>query len=261
MLRIQTKSPPLFEQGLPHNPRPANRYAGDYLILDRASEPFPPRDHWVDRARPTEPPLSYNDPGVNIDYFQRGLWRIDLGLAWHYALGRAFRISMCERTRGDAAGPVGGFAYGETSLAAMRRILTLAEACATDTFLDLGSGTGRFLLIAARLYDLEGTGVELLPTFVRNAQRIATRHAPRCRFVQADLFSVDWSGASLLYSNTTAFTDEGMARFSEKCGEIRPGARLVTVTRQPEHPDLIQVAYEMLEFSWGLSSVFVYRRR
>ncbi len=198
---------------------------------------------------------------MNIDYFQRGLWRIDLGLAWHYALGRAYRISVCERGGGDATGPVGGFAYGETSLVAMRRILTLAEACSTDTFLDLGSGTGRFLMIAARLYDLQGTGVEWMPTFVKNAQRLATRHAPRCQFVQGDLYAMDWSEASLLYANTTAFTDEGMARFSEKCDEISPGARLVTVTRQPEHPELIQIAMEMLPFSWGLSSVFVYRRR
>jgi SAM-dependent methyltransferase len=195
---------------------------------------------------------------LTTDYFRLGLWRTDLALAWHYGLGQAFKISLRQRPRAIRGEGV-GFTYGETPLAAMRRILDLTDASADDTFLELGSGTGRFCMFAARLIGMETTGVEQIPTFVENARRISDRQGLSCRFLQGDLFAQSWSEHSLLYITPTTFTDAGLARFHDKCQELRPGARLVSLTHPPEAPGLVPVAMDVLDFSWGPATVFVHR--
>lgn len=192
-------------------------------------------------------------------YFKHGVWRIDLAMARRYALGQAYQISLRERPRGGTRSGI-GFGYGGTPLATMRRIMVLSGAARGETFLDLGSGTGRFVMIAERLFGMDAAGVEWMPTFVRNARLIARPRGLHCRFDQGDLLTADWSRTDLLYSVTTAFTDEDMRRFSAKCGEMLPGARMVTVSRRPEHPGLRQVAAGVYDFSWGPGSVFVQQR-
>ncbi len=192
------------------------------------------------------------------NYFRQNLWRTDLALAWHYGLGQAFKISLRQRPR-EIRGEGVGFTYGETPLAAMRRILELAGAEPDDSFLELGAGTGRFCMMAARLVGLEATGVEQIPTFVDNARRIAARQGLPCRFIQGDLFAQPWSQHSLLYITPTTFTDDGLARFHSKCSELRPGARLVSLTHPPQAPGLVPLAMDVLDFSWGPATVFVHR--
>lgn len=200
------------------------------------------------------------DDTLNTDYFSKGLWRIDLALSRYYGLGQAWKISLRQRPR-TVKGEGVGFTYGTTPLAAMRRILDLAEATSEDTFLELGSGTGRFCMIAHRLLGLSATGVEQIPTFVDNAQRIATRLAlSGCRFIEGDLFAQSWADHTLLYITPTTFTESGLARFVEKCRELTPGARIISLTHPPEAPGLSPVAMDVLDFSWGAATVFVYRR-
>lgn len=197
---------------------------------------------------------------MNTDYFSRGLWRIDLALSRHYGLGQAWRISLRQRPRAIKGEGV-GFTYGTTPLPAMRRILTLAEATAADTFLELGAGTGRFCMFAHRLLGLSATGVEQIPDFVTNARRIADRLSlSGCRFIEGDLFAQPWSDHSLLYITPTTFTDTGLARFLSKCSELSPGARIVSLTHPPKAPGLTPMAMDVLDFSWGPATVFVYRR-
>jgi len=208
---------------------------------------------------PTLPhPLPPDVKTLISSYFQNNLWRTDLALAWHYGLGQAFKISLRQRPR-EIRGEGVGFTYGETPLAAMHRILELAQAGPDDSFLELGAGTGRFCMMAARLVGLEATGVEQIPTFVDNAQRIASRQRLSCRFIQGDLFAQPWSEHSLLYITPTTFTDDGLARFYEKCSELRPGARLISLTHPPQATGLVSVAMDVLDFSWGPATVFVHR--
>ena len=196
---------------------------------------------------------------MKSDYFHRGLWRIDLALAWHYGLGQAWKFSLQQRPPTQKGEGV-GFTYGETPLASMRRILTMAEATETDTFLELGAGTGRFCMVAAQLLGLHATGVEQIPAFVDNARRICARqNLSTCRFIQGDIFDQPWSEHSLLYITPTTFTDTGLARFHDKCQELQPGARLISLTHPPQAPGLIPLAMDVLDFSWGVATVFVYR--
>ena len=175
-------------------------------------------------------------------------------------MGQAFQVALKQRPRTQPGEGV-SFTYGETPLAAMDQILTMSEATSQDTFLELGCGTGRFCMVAARRHGLQATGIEQIPSFVTNAQRITKRLSlAGCRFVQDDLFVQPWSDHTLLYITPTTFTDAGLARFYDKCHELRPGARIVSLTHPPRGPGLVPMAMDVLDFSWGAATVFVYRK-
>lgn len=198
-------------------------------------------------------------PPQTTSYLRDGLWRIDVALARRYGLGRAYRISLRERPHGSPGEGV-AYTYGETNLATMRHILSLTQAGPDDTFLELGSGTGRFALMASRMVGLTAIGVEQIPTFVATAQSIARDQGlTRCTFIEADLFEVSWAEASILYVTATTFSETLLDRIDAKCAELRPGARLVTLTHSPRAEGLEQRATEVLDFSWGPATVFVYQ--
>ncbi|MFN7950506.1 MAG: methyltransferase domain-containing protein [bacterium] len=187
------------------------------------------------------------------------MWRIDLALARSWALGRAFTTSLAERPGGGARGV--SLAYGETPWPAIHTILTRVNLAAADTFVELGSGTGRFALFAARLTGCRAIGIELVPSFVTRANAIARGFGlERCEFRAADFFDVSWREAAVVYCATTTFDEATLARFDEKCGELELGARVVTVTQPPRVRGLALEWMDVLDFSWGPGTVFVHRR-
>ncbi len=180
-----------------------------------------------------------------------------MALARSWGLGRAFSTSLAERPSG-AHGV--NLAYGETPWGAMRTILSHLALTAEDTFLELGSGTGRFSLIAARLTGCRAIGIELVPSFVERANAIASRLAMKgCEFREQDFFDVSWREASAVYCATTTFDDATLARFEDKCRELPRGARVVTVTQPPRTRGLALEWMEVLDFSWGPGTVFLHR--
>jgi hypothetical protein len=78
--------------------------------------------------------------------------------------------------------------------------------------------------------------------------------------VERDFFETTWREASVVYCATTTFDDGTLARFEAKCRELRPEARVVTVTQPPRTPGLRQEWMAVLDFSWGPGTVFIHRR-
>jgi len=193
------------------------------------------------------------------DYWRHGLWRIDLALARSWSLGRAYGASLGER-KALPGGNV-NLTYGETPWGAIHRILTRLALGPGDTFLELGSGTGRFSLMAARLTGCKAVGVDLVAPFVDRANRIARDRglAPRCRFEERDFFAMPWADATVVYCATTTFDDATLARFDSKCGELARDARVVTVTHPVRNPAFRQEWMEVLDYSWGPGTAFIQR--
>ena len=65
--------------------------------------------------------------------------------------------------------------YGETPLRTFSIVLKAAVAKSDLSFLELGSGTGRLSLMAAKAWDLQVLGVEMVQPFVERANVIARR--------------------------------------------------------------------------------------
>jgi precorrin-6B methylase 2 len=110
----------------------------------------------------------------------------------------------------------------------VERMLELAGTRADDLVVDLGSGDGRIVIIAARKFGARGLGIELDQRLVEKSRDNARAAgvADRVSFVQGDVLTADISKASVV----TVYLLPGLIgqlqqRFT---GELRPGTRIVS---------------------------------
>src|SRR5688572_20540394 len=106
-------------------------------------------------------------------------------------------------------------------------MLQLAAVTAQDVVYDLGAGDGRIPIIAAQKYGARGVGIEIDPRLVERARQNAREAgvADRVTFIQADLFTTDFSAATVVALYLTARLN---ARLEPKLRQLAPGARIVT---------------------------------
>ena len=107
-------------------------------------------------------------------------------------------------------------------------LLRYAEVGPQDFVIDLGSGDGRIVRTAAKVFGARGFGVEIKENLVREANQAAAREgiAERAKFYRQDLFRTDLSQATvvtmyLLPDTVNLLKDKFLA-------ELRPGTRIVS---------------------------------
>lgn len=118
-----------------------------------------------------------------------------------FAANAAFAVSAVAQT----TAPAGDMTIEEVPFVTSPDNVTLAmlemaKVGANDVLLDLGSGDGRIVIVAARRFGAEGLGVELDPSLVsksRDNARLAGVES-KARFAQQDLFATDLSKATVV---------------------------------------------------------------
>ena len=90
--------------------------------------------------------------------------------------------------------------YVPTPQPVVERMLQLANIKQGETLYDLGSGDGRIVITAARLYGARGVGIDLDPERIREARANANKAGvgERVRFIAGDLFKADLSDANVV---------------------------------------------------------------
>ena len=91
--------------------------------------------------------------------------------------------------------------YEPSPPAVVERMLEMADAASADVLYDLGSGDGRIVIAAARDFGVErAIGVEIDAELIERSRENARAAgvAERTRFVEADLFTHDFSDADAL---------------------------------------------------------------
>ncbi|HSI54544.1 MAG TPA: class I SAM-dependent methyltransferase, partial [Ramlibacter sp.] len=79
-------------------------------------------------------------------------------------------------------------------------MLRIANVGARDHVIDLGSGDGRIVILAAKRFGATGLGVEIDPTLVQRSKRSAQDAGvgDRVTFREQDLFATDLSAATVI---------------------------------------------------------------
>ena len=106
-------------------------------------------------------------------------------------------------------------------------MLKLANVTADDYVIDLGSGDGRIVIVAAKRFGARGLGVEIVPDLVEKS-RAAARAAgveSRARFREQDLFKTDLAPASVV---TMYLLPDVNLALRPKLLQLRPGTRVVS---------------------------------
>jgi len=107
-------------------------------------------------------------------------------------------------------------------------MLRYAEVGPDDFLIDLGSGDGRIVLTAAKLFGARGFGVEIKENLVKRANEAAHKEglADRVKFVKQDLFKTDISKATVI---TMYLLPDTVNLLKDKLlAELRPGTRIVS---------------------------------
>jgi SAM-dependent methyltransferase len=107
-------------------------------------------------------------------------------------------------------------------------MLKVAGIGPTDFVIDLGSGDGRIVLTAAKVYGARGFGVEIQDDLVKLSNEAARNEglADRVKFMKQDLFKTDISQATVL---TMYLLPNTVNMLSEKLQtELKPGTRIIS---------------------------------
>ena len=107
-------------------------------------------------------------------------------------------------------------------------MLRYADVNANDFLIDLGSGDGRIVLTAAKVFGARGFGVEIKEELVKRANEAAHKEglADRVKFLKADLFKTDISQATVI---TMYLLPDTVNLLKDKfLTELRPGTRIVS---------------------------------
>jgi SAM-dependent methyltransferase len=106
-------------------------------------------------------------------------------------------------------------------------MLSMAGVKRGDHVLDLGSGDGRIVILAARRFGATGLGVELDPALVAlsNANARSAGVSQRAEFREQDLFKTDLSSATVI---TMYLLTEVNLQLRPALLALKPGTRLVS---------------------------------
>lgn len=139
-------------------------------------------------------------------------------------------------TAGRSREPISGRApdqlapFDPTPQEVVERLLALAAVKRGDVLYDLGSGDGRILIAAAKIYGVKAVGFEMDPGLVKLARENVRKEGIEelVEIRQQDFMTADLSAASIvtLYLST----DGNLAVKPKLMRELKPGARVVSYT-------------------------------
>jgi SAM-dependent methyltransferase len=117
--------------------------------------------------------------------------------------------------------------YVVTPQVVVDAMLEMAQLKPGDRLIDLGCGDGRIVRTAARRYRVSGLGVDLDPSLVRRAQRLAHDEGLQayCRFEVRDLFDTDLNHAEVI---TLYLLPAVNLALRPRLKALKPGTRILS---------------------------------
>jgi hypothetical protein len=140
----------------------------------------------------------------------------------------AAALALSCAARGADKAPVNAGPYVPSPTSVVADMLTLAEVGPKDFVIDLGSGDGRIVLTAAKVFGARGFGVDINEKLVKEANEAAKLQgiADRASFTVQDLFKTDISKATVL---TMYLLPNTVNMLKDKLlAELRPGTRIIS---------------------------------
>jgi len=136
--------------------------------------------------------------------------------------------------------------YGEVEFGSFSQVLR--KVCTNmppgGVFFDIGSGSGRGVMVARMTQDFDAcVGVELMDGLADLAENIGEKYEEgvkkdlhtglenRVEFYKADFLEFDWRSGSVVFANSTCFTDSLMAEIARKARGMGKGSFLITFTK------------------------------
>ena len=122
----------------------------------------------------------------------------------------------------------GDVPYVPTPQAVVDAMLNVAKVGKNDILYDLGSGDGRIVNTAAQKFGTRGTGIDIDPERIQEANANAQKAgvSDRVKFVQQDLFKTDFSDATVV--TLYLLPDINLKLRPILLRQLKPGTRIVS---------------------------------
>ena len=145
------------------------------------------------------------------------------------------------------------FPYGETPLRALYAIAKAVDLKPTDHFVDLGCGRGRAVFFLSHFFGCRATGIDLTPSFIKNATRLAPND--KVTFLCQDFLSYDFKDTTCVYLYGTTYSDACLEELKKRLSTLPSGSRIITTSE----PLFGTNQFPQLEvyFPWGKGSIFL----
>ncbi len=158
-------------------------------------------------------------------------------------MDKSFKLFLVARLAGVVGAMVGATAVAANTITAavpdlevpfivsppavVTTMLEMAKVSANDMLLDLGSGDGRIVILAAKNYHARGLGVEIDPRLVTIARTNAAKAnvTDRAQFRVEDLFITDLAAATVI---TMYLLPDVNLALRPKLLALKPGTRIVS---------------------------------
>ncbi len=164
--------------------------------------------------------------------------------------------------------------YGEVTVEGFHKILKEAKIKLGGKFYDLGSGTGKAVILAAlfgtfsklvgieTLKDLHQTSVNILNRFDSEVRPILPIEKQKqvIEFTNADFIEYDFTDSDLIFAHSTCFYDELMIALEEKCANIKEGTKIILVTKTFQSPLFRLIKSGEYPMTWGKATVNFYEK-
>ena len=145
-----------------------------------------------------------------------------------FPLVAAAALAWSSAAPGADKAPVDAGPYVPSPTSVVSDMLTLAGVGPKDFVIDLGSGDGRIVLTAAKVFGARGFGVDINGKLVKEANESAKQQgiAERAHFTTQDLFKTDIHKATVLtmylLPNTVNLLKDKLLE------ELQPGTRIIS---------------------------------
>jgi hypothetical protein len=151
-----------------------------------------------------------------------------IALSRRRLLGAGLVTWLAARTARAAERPQTAGPYVPTPNVIVERMLEFAKVGADDFVVDLGSGDGRMVRTAVKVYGASGFGVDIDAALVEmsNAQAQKEGIAERAVFYRQDVFQADIHKATVV--TLYVLPDMMLALRPKLLAELKPGARIVS---------------------------------
>jgi tRNA G37 N-methylase Trm5 len=154
-------------------------------------------------------------------------------MRWHRSLTLAILVTMTALALSAGAQSTTetkplDVPYVPTHEKVVAEMLRVASVRKDDVLYDLGSGDGRIVITAAREFGTRGTGVDIDPERVRDANENARRAGvtDKVKFIQGDIFDTRISDATVV--TLYLLPSVNMRLRPKLLSELKPGTRIVS---------------------------------
>lgn len=167
------------------------------------------------------------------------------------------------------------FVYGEVLFDSFFQMISEAEPKPGQVFYDLGSGTGKGVFLSHLLFDFsKSKGIEFVDALYQAASEVRERYYKEIRptiaqdvgdkqvyFTFGNFLDVDVNDGDIFFMNSTCFQEDLMFALENKLSTLKPGSKVISLSKSFRSPAFEVYKHKMFEFSWGQATAFFHRKR